>query len=320
MKPTLYLAVAILGISFIAVTPTVSAYEVETLKVQPRNDFILEPSKVEVFLAPGESITRNIYVTSRIDKRTSFKIETEDFVGSSDAKNPATLLGDKKSPYSFKDALLPKVTQFTLDVGQKITIPVKISIPQNAQPGGFYSSLIISNEPDKADSDRNVSGTKTVSRLGALFFIRVKGDVKEEGRLEEIRIAGPSKLFHQGGPFDFKLLFNNTGNVHIVPYGKIEVTNFSGSLMAVVPVEGYFALPNSLRYREITWDSGFLLGRYTATAKINRGYKNSPDVVDTQSVAFWVLPWKLVLAIFVTMAALLYGFLYVKRNFERKKK
>jgi hypothetical protein len=297
---------------FFSGTSSVFAYKIETISVEPRNDFVLEPGKVEVFLEPGETVVRNINVTSRVQKRTKFLIQTEDFVGSQTPENAVVLLGDNKSPYSFKDALLPDVREFTLDFGQRVTIPVRIKIPQNAQPGGFYSSVIISNEPDKNTGDKTIGGARVVSRLGALFFIRVKGEVKEEGNLDEIRISGPEKLFYQKGPFNFHLLFNNTGTVHLVPYGKVNITNFTGSILATIPVDGYFALPNSLRYREVTWYSDFLFGRYKATVELNRGYKNGVDVVDVQSVSFWVLPWKFLLSVF--------AIIFVRRNFEFKKK
>jgi hypothetical protein len=311
---------ALVVISFVFSTSSVFAYNIETLPVEARNDFVLEPGKVEVFLEPGETATRNIYVTSRVKKTIKFKIETEDFVGSNEPDKSVVLLGKDKSPYSFKDAILPEVREFTLSFGQKVTIPVKIKIPQNAQPGGFYSAVIISNQPEQEKGGTNVGGAINVSRLGALFFIRVKGDVKEEGQLEDVRLAGPSKMFYDKGPISFNVLFNNKGTVHLVPYGKIDITNFGGSTVGVIPIDGYFALPKSLRYREVTWYSDFLFGRYKATVELNRGYKNGADVLDTQSVAFWVLPWKFLLSAFAIIFILTSIFYYIRRNFEFKKK
>lgn len=315
----IYLSVLLVGLSFGVSVSSVFAYSVENLKVDARNDFVLEPGKVELFLEPGETVVRTVSITNRVSKKVKFKIETEDFVGSRDAQNPVLLLGDKRSPYSFKDALIPEVREFTLDFGQRITIPIKVQIPQDAQPGGFYSSVIISNQPDRA-SGLEASGPRVISRLGALFFIRVKGEVKEAGQLEDVRIAGPDKLFYQKGPFIFQILFNNTGTVHLVPYGKINITNFAGSLLATLPVDGYFALPDSLRYREVSWYSDFLFGRYKATVELNRGYKNGSDVTDVQSIAFWVLPWKFILATFGIIFILVGIFFYVRKNFEFKRK
>ncbi len=294
-------------------------FQISAVNVEPIGDFVLEPGKVDVYLEPGETVTRTIFVTSRVPRKMRFKIETEDIKGNQDPVNPVTLLGGERGPNSFKDALLPPKTSFELDLGQRIAIPIQITIPSNASPGGYYAAVIISNEPEKTQT--NVGGARVVSRLGALFFIRVKGEVKEEGQLKEIRLAGPSRWFHEKGPITFELLFENTGTVHLVPYGIIRVSNIFGEKVGEVPVDAYFSLPSSLRYREVEWKSGFLLGRYTATVDLHRGYKNVPnDIVDTQKVVFWVIPKMLLLEIFAALLIIILAIRYVLKNFEFRKR
>ncbi|MBA3550991.1 hypothetical protein H0W32_02165, partial [Patescibacteria group bacterium] len=81
------------------------AFEITNETVEEKNDFVLEPGKVELFLNPGERATRAVVVTSRIRKTTKFKVEIEDFIGSHDARTPVVLLGNDKSPYSIKDSI-----------------------------------------------------------------------------------------------------------------------------------------------------------------------------------------------------------------------
>jgi len=293
-------------------------FQISAVNVEPVGDFVLEPGKIDVYLEPGETVTRTIFVTNRNPYKINFKIETEDIQGNRDAVNPVTLLGDKAGPYPFKDALLPPKTEFQLDFGQKIAIPIQIRIPLNASPGGHYAAVIISNEPDRTRKD--VGGARVVSRLGALFFIRVKGEVKEEGQLKEVRLAGPSRWFHEKGPFTFEMLFENTGTVHLVPYGQLRVTNLFGEVVGEMPIDAYFALPGSLRYRQVEWRSGLLLGRYTATVQLYRGYKNSQDIADTQSVSFWVIPKILLLEIFVALLVIILIFRAIFSRFEFRKR
>lgn len=295
-----------------------SPFQISAVNVEPIGDFVLEPGKVDVYLEPGETVTRTIFVTNRNPYKINFKIETEDIQGNRDPINPVTLLGATDGPHPFKNALLPAVTEFELDFGQKIAIPIQIKIPLNASPGGHYAAVIISNAPSRSQKD--VGGARVISRLGALFFVRVKGEVKEEGQLKEIRLAGPQRLFHEKGPFTFELLFENTGTVHLVPYGQLRVTNLFGETVGELPVDAYFALPSSLRYREVEWKSGFLLGRYTATVQLYRGYKNSNDMSDTQSVSFWVIPKMLLLEVFGVLVLIILGFRYVATRFEFRKR
>lgn len=299
----------------------VSAYTVSTITAEEHGDFVLEPGKMEIIVEPGETVTKTISVTNRINRDVDFKVEIEDFIGSRDPQSPVTLLGDDKSPYSFKDNLKPELDSFNLKFGQRIAIPVEISVPADAQPGGYYASVLISNEPSKTATgtiEQTAGRTRIVSRLGVLFFIRVKGPTHEEGQVQDFRVKGPQNLFYSKSPDGFDILFENTGTVHLVPYGLITIKNTLGKGVKTLPVDAYFSLPNSLRYRTIAWnDAGFRLGRYTATLELNRGYG---DVIDTKQIVFWVIPWKILIGIVVTLVIIFSLMYFIGSKFEFRRK
>ena len=294
------------------------AASISTLDVENKGDFVLEPGKQEIFVNPGETVSKYITVTDRIKGDTSFKVQVEDFTGSRDADHPVVILDNQRGPYSSKDYIIPETKQFTLKYGQQIRIPVSIKIPKDAHPGGYYSTVLISNEPSViGTSTLNTaeSNTKIISRIGTLYLIRVNGDVKESGNLEDFRLKGQHQLFYEKGPFTFQILYNNDGNVHLVPYGLITVKNMLGRTVAQLPVDAYFSLPNSLRYRDISWDGKFMFGRYTITLQLNRGYK---DVVDTKTISLWVLPWKFLLMFLLGIIVIATLIIYISKNFEFK--
>ena len=82
MKKTTYLIclglVILLGIGF---SPQASAYQVEDLNLtaSPTGDFSLGPGKIELWMNPGEKLTKELLITRRIGKTTKFNIEIEDF-------------------------------------------------------------------------------------------------------------------------------------------------------------------------------------------------------------------------------------------------
>jgi hypothetical protein len=290
------------------------AYTIEDLNLGPRGDFVLEPGKTEVVLKPGESIVKNIAITSRIEGVSHFSISTEDFRGSEDPGNAVVLMGNDPGPYSLRDYLTPEIDDFTLELGEKITIPVQISIPMDAEPGGIYGAAIIQSDPRAIDGGGQA---KVISRLGSLFLVRIEGDIKEEGDVEDFRITTPHRFFHEKGPITFEVLFRNSGSVHLVPYGVIEIKNTLGTVVAELPVDAYFALPDSLRFREIEWNKETLLGRYTATLTLQPGYGEESIV---REVAFWVMPWKVLLGGFVGVFVLVYLFYFIATRFEFKRK
>ncbi|MES2436809.1 MAG: hypothetical protein V4519_02260 [Patescibacteria group bacterium] len=309
---TLILLIAIL----LPLTPA-QAFEVSNQNVEDKNDFVLEPGKVELFLNPGEEATKAVIVTSRIRETTTFKIEIEDFIGSRDANQPVILLGNDKSPYSIKDSIVPEISEFTLEFGQRIAIPVKITVPEATQPGGFYASVLVSSQARETPATAAQGRTRVVSRVGSLMFIRVNGDANESGAVEDFRIAGEKKSVYEKGPFTFQVLFNNTGNVHLVPYGTVTIKNTLGKSISTLPLDAYFSLPNSLRHREVQWSSGFLFGRYKAELDLNRGYGGT---MDHKEITFWVLPWKIVVAVLFGFLLISSILVYILRNFEFKKK
>ncbi len=296
------------------------AFQKVKMEMIAQNDFVVEPGKTEVFLDPGESMVKHITITNRIDREVRFKLSTEDFIGTDDPKQPVILLGDDYSPYSLKDLIVPEIEEFTLELGERITIPVTISIPRNAEPRGYYGALIISNDPDKLEGEnsKEVEGkTRIISRIGSLFLLKINGKGVSSGNIENFKLMGPQKIFYSERPEGFEIAFKNTGNVHLVPYGTIVIKNMFRRVVKTLPVDAYFVLPDSIRYREVKWIQGFGLGRYTASLSLNKGYDNQYDDID---LAFWVLPWKILLIGFISIVFLIAFIYYFLTRFELRKK
>ncbi len=296
------------------------AFEKTKINMPEKNDFVVEPGKTEILVNPGESVTKSITITNRIGKNVKFKLTTEDMIGTNDSSSPIKLLGDEQGPYSVKNFIEPEIIEFSLDLGEKIVIPVKVSIPLDAEPRGYYGALIVSNEPeifDSSQSKETEGKARLVSRIGSLFFLRINGEGKEEGTLEDFKLIGPEKSFYENRPKGFEILFKNTGNVHLVPHGKIIIKNILGSEVGAIPVDAYFSLPDSIRYREVLWQEGAGLGRYTANLSLYPGFGN---LNQEESIAFWIIPWKILTATFVGLIFIISFVYYVFTRFELKKK
>lgn len=281
-----------------------------------QGDFVVGPGRIEVEGKPGETIVKEISVTNRISDNRSFELTVEDVEGSSDPDTTVVLLGDKNSPNTLKDYItFPKKT-FNLNLGERAWIPVTITIPTNAEPGGLYGSVLISTLTSGEKKDDAAMHSPVIARVGTLFFVTVPGDVKKEGYTKEISLLN-KKTWYESGPINLNILYENTGSVHLNPYGEIRVKNIFGEEVGFLEIEPWFALPKSLRTREITWDREMLLGRYTVTAYINRGYD---DVVDEVYTSFWVLPWKIVISSFLVIFIIIFTARIFFRNFEFKRK
>ena len=282
-------------------------------------DFVLGPGKAELFMEPGELTVRKLLITNRLGKEMNFKIEIEDFTGSQDSDRTIVLLGEEKGPYSLRDYLKPETESFTLQHGQRMILPIEISIPEDAEPGGLYGSIIVSTTPmpiEGKDMEEAAGQVRLISRVGTLFFVRVKGDTIEEAFLKDFFTKGNKKYFEKG-PISFDILFENKGSVHLIPYGTIEISNMLGKKVGEIEVDPYFAMPGSVRLRVIEWNGGFLFGKYTANLFLNRGYE---DIIDWKEFSFWVIPWKIILLYSVVLILIITFFVWIVSRFEIRRK
>ncbi len=282
-------------------------------------DFVVGPGKVELPLNPGETRVVEMTVTNRMGEERLFNIEVEDAAGSRDASRPIVLLGDDTGPYTLKDYLSVPEWSFRLKAGERARIPVTISIPADSEPGGRYGSVLVTttsvgNDPELASDAR--SGSVIISRIGTLFFITTPGKVELEGQLEQFSTT-PEKKVYNSGPINFAILFENAGSIHLNPYGAISITNMLGEEVGFVELDPWYALPQSLRYREVEWGREFLFGRYTATLELNRGYN---DIVDTSTVTFWVLPVHIVGPLVGGLVLIVLMIRYMATRFEFRRK
>jgi len=296
-------------------------YKVETLtgdKVV--GDFVVGPGRIELELRPGESKTIEMTIANRIGRTQEFEIEIEDATGSDNPDRPIVLLGEDRGPYSVRDYISIQQKTFTLEHNTRARITVTVTMPANAEPGGFYGSVLVKTVSVRADDSRGddvtAPASAIISRIGTLFFVTVPGDVAKDGELKELSTI-PKKKFFQSGPITFNILFENRGSIHLTPFGELHIMNTLGDEVGFVELQPWFALPDSLRFREVVWNREFLFGKYTAVIELNRGYD---EIVDTMEYTFWVLPWKIIVAVFFAVFVVLFLFRLLFKNFEFKRK
>ena len=280
--------------------------------VEVSGDFDMGPTSFAITAAPGESVTKTIQLTNRKGADQEYIITAEDFQGSADPDQTVLLQGGNIGKYSAKDWVKPELNKFTLHHGEREFFDVTINVPKEADAGDHYVSVlasatpIVNPEESQADSKPNVVIT---SRVGALFFITVKGKTLSEGSLQSFRA---NRTWYEKPPVSFKIVTKNDGTVRLQPSGKIVVRNIFGSIVDSVEVKPFNVLRESMRGVEQKWETDkFLVGKYTAKLELNRGYG---DEVDTKAVSFWLIPWKQLsvgFAVFIFVILLL--------NFMRKR-
>ncbi len=311
------IALSIILVACAAPKATNAEYTIEQLPEKTVfNDFVVGPGKVDVELSPGETRTFELTIANRLGTEKTFNITEEDFTGSKSTLQTIVLLGDDRGPYSLRDYVHVGATTIDIPHGSKARIPVTISIPADAQPGGLYGSVIVGTAT-KASNTLSSAGalpqSPIITRIGTLFFIRVKGPVIENGKLSQFMIDQNKSFLLDSSSITFDFLYQNDGNIHLDPYGTLSISNILGAPVTTVDVDPWFAMPNSLRLRQVVWTPPFLFGRYVAHASINRGYGSTTDEM---TYAFWVFPWKVILGVIIALVIVIGFFRWIFSKFS----
>ncbi|MBP9850485.1 MAG: hypothetical protein KBC47_02225 [Candidatus Peribacteraceae bacterium] len=278
--------------------------------VEVRGDFQVGPTRFVLEMDPGEERTIEVQLTSREGQPRSYDIQIEDFSVTDDGTDNIQFYANGNGPFSARSWVEPIVDSVDLKHGERAFIKVKITVPMNAAVGDHYSVVLFERKP----AGEVQGGFNLISRVGALLLITVKGDLIREGDLQ--MFTGKKNIYWML-PAQFSIQYRNTGTVHLVPAGHVQIKNIFGIPVDDIAVKDWYVLRNSTRRRDILWQPKFALGRYTATLTLNSPGQKGEEV---RTLSFWVLPALPVLlallAIF-TVSFLVQAFL---GHFEIKKK
>lgn len=184
----------------------------------------------------------------------------------------------------------------TIAPEQSYTIPFSVHVPGNAAPGGHFAAILIGTKPPDVAGAVKVATSQIVT---SLFFVRIAGDVVENGVVREFRTT---HSFVDTPHADFEVRFENKGNVHIQPQGEIVITNMWGKERGIIPInqQTHFGnvLPKSIRKFDFSWtgeESFSDIGRYKAILTL--AYGEDERKFETSITYFYVVPVKATLIV-----------------------
>ena len=277
----------------------------------------IAPPVVNFAVEPGETIDSEIAIRDVSTSPLLVTSEINDFTASGDEDGNPKVLTDatEKSPYSIIDWVSP-FEQMALEPKQIKKLPLKIKVPANAAPGGYYGVIRFTATPPDGES----TSVSLAPSLGALVMIRVKGQATEKLTIKEFYMTqnGKKGTFFEGIPFDFVQRIENEGNVYEQPTGHILIKDMFGKPVANVNVnaDSRNVLPGSIRKFTQEFDSKALgsmglFGKYTAELSLNYGDK----LTTGSSLTFWVIPWKLIALAIVGLIAAVLGIRYAFKRY-----
>jgi hypothetical protein len=274
----------------------------------------ISPVRIEVQGDPGQTLRGEMEMLNE-------QLEPKKFFSSFENFEPS---GDTGSPHFIgnKDGLATWLqTEASVDFApnDKKVIPYTITIPKDAEPGGYFSAIFWGGQDPSVLEAGEVS---IGGKLGVLILLRVNGDIDEQAGLSEFGTVD-AKRFFDTLPISFIYRFTNDGGDRVVPLGDIVVKNMFGGVtknLLANEQEGN-VLPSSSRRFTSVWTAGevseeklsfsgavkrqitnFHLGLYSANIHVVYGAQNQ----SAEDVFYFVIvPWQLLVVVFALLVLLI---------------
>lgn len=254
------------------------------------------PPRFELLANPGDSLSETIKVRNDTAAAVTYDVVIEDFASSGEEGGVALEEQSTDNSFTLAEWITPETDNLVLEPLEERTFRYSISVPEEAEPGGHYASILFTSRPET-----QVPGAANIaSRVGSLILLRVSGNVTEQAKIETF--SAPAYL--KNGPVPFTLRVLNEGNVHVQPKGTIIITDLFGRKVDEVPLINANVLPGSVRKTDTPWEKTNLLGHYTATLVATYGQQNLPL---TAAAKFTVAsPLAVIIAVIALIALVLF--------------
>jgi len=274
-------------------------------KSNAANTIKVTPVRTDLEIMPGSSKTVEVTVTNLTTTTVSVAPYTNDFVAGDDRGTPALILdSDKFAPSHSLKRFMGPLTTATIAAKQSKTFNVVITVPSNAQAGGYFGAVRFAPSDPDGGGQVNLSAS-----VASLILLTVPGDVVEKLRLDsfDIQQNGTSGTsFRTPDNLQASFSFENQGNLQIGPFGTLSIKKgdkvvFKSDFNNGDPRD--VILPDSTRRWEIPFKDIEAFGHYDVTATFTYGTKNQTIEV---TKSFWVIPtWLIITAIASVIGLLL---------------
>jgi len=278
-----WLCLSILVIGGLILAPNVSA----------QFSLGIAPLTFEITANPGD-IVENYLKVYNPSPDTSVQIEMviEDIAPTGEAGHVIVEPAETET-YSLARWIETEPKEFSLAPREEKFVKFTINIPENAEPGGHYGTVIAGA---KLVAGPRATGAAILPRVGSLVLLTVPGVMREELIVKEFIAPNYSEF----GPIPFTIRFENKGTVHVKPTGYVTITNWLGKKVGDAEISPRNVLPGAVRKFETSLDKKWLFaGKYSATLTGSYGLSNIP--LTPTVITFWAFPWKVGVGILIVL-------------------
>lgn len=308
----------------------------------------VSPHFVNIATDPGEPVTSQIKVRNNSNVREYLQIQLARFEPDTAGESPVIVDIDPRD--EFPSWVSFEQTEFALEPNENKIIRFTIT-PSSDAAFGYYYAVVVNRIAENAEDNSGavITGAPAVP---VLLEVRSPNTTREVQLVE----FSTDRLFYEYLPVTFNIKVNNTGNIHVIPFGDIFIDWGGVPEVGIIPVNPTRGnvLPNTSRTYASQWDDAFIvrvpkeengrtvtndvgetlyevrwdltkgdkfrIGKYTANLLLV--YDNGQrDVPIEQTISFWVVPIRLILAIIgILLGPPLLVYIFMRMRYGKRAK
>ncbi|MBP6882500.1 MAG: hypothetical protein KBC15_03025 [Candidatus Levybacteria bacterium] len=209
----------------------------------------VSPAFLEVDITkPGERKEVSVQVTNKTAREVTLDIYPLDFRQKDEFGSIGFLGLDNSYSYSLSSFLSFATRQLILKPGETRDIVATITNRDDLSPGGHYAAVVAKEASSKERVDDMTSVSPSIAAL--LLIHKVGGERFNASVINSSWPDGWSALSYKKF---FNLTIQNEGNIHITPYGRVEVRDMFGRLLSdgIINPGSLIVLPESRRIIDV---------------------------------------------------------------------
>lgn len=281
--------------------------------------FSVSPTIFDMTANPGQTWVSSVRVINANPYDLTVYMDVVNFKPQGETGVPSFIpQEDGANPASNFAGWIQTDSEITIPAEKTIELPLKIVVPENAEPGGHFAAILIGTKPPQKTSD--ISQVETSQIISTLLFLRVSGDINEQASIRSFR---STNYIVSTPETKLELRIENKGNVHVQPQGQIKIYNMWGQERGVIPVNQQTLFGNvlsqSVRKYSFDWKGDWAIsdiGRYTAEVALTYGLDSKQSAY--AKTAFWIIPWKIILLFLTIIVAFGYMFTWAIKAYIRR--
>ncbi len=267
------------------------------------NTLKVTPVRSDIQVKAGEKKTVQVTVSNLTNEPITVRPIENDFIAGDERGTPSLILDENKyaPTHSLKRFMTP-LEDTTIPAKESKTIDVVITVPKDAQAGGYFGAVRFAPASPDGGGQVNLSAS-----IASLILLTVPGDTVEKLDLTSFLVKQNDKTapyFADGKNLQASFRFQNKGNLQAGPLGKISIKKgdkvvYEADFNSKDPRD--VVLPDSARKWDVPLKNVEGFGKYSVSATFTYGTKNQTvDVVKS----FWVIPQAVIIGAAVGLLVL----------------